>query len=322
MQEGLHEKLLELIKSSSVLTSAEREQWLEILPLMNDKQGSELEGILNTPKPLSQQPQQQARPQPQNHFRPPELHHITNLPTGLNFNPRNLGQPSPTPVKSPVPPLREIKKDTPVPRQMPAASSWKMSLQQKVTEKELPPPEPELDLPLPEAHTAPSPVSATLPVTAAHPTQSVQNLFAPPAAPVPPPPRAPLTPAPHAPLPPPPPPVVSSVVAEEHVDTSRAAVHVTTLADMSNMSISTFQLLGKEGLLDAIALLSRKHGYFPAILAIEESPLYKMYLESGKTLLGPASAVPDSGDHILQKRVLSKQEFEAMNDILQKIQHS
>lgn len=49
MNQGLSEKLKNLINTSNVLTSGERAEWLALLDLMDDKQAGELEKILDAP---------------------------------------------------------------------------------------------------------------------------------------------------------------------------------------------------------------------------------------------------------------------------------
>lgn len=127
MQPGQLEQLKRLIGDSPLLQDGERAHWLELLPLMNDKQLLELEAIL---RPASQ-PQPQTRPQPMPLARPapspsqqapplmaprfqpfavappvarpsaqmplrPSLSHLTNLPTIVtDMGPRQQSEVSP-----------------------------------------------------------------------------------------------------------------------------------------------------------------------------------------------------------------------------------
>ncbi len=63
MQPAHHDRILGLISSSKILSAQERQEWLDMLPLMNDKQTKELEEILAIKK------------------HPANLSHIANLPT-------------------------------------------------------------------------------------------------------------------------------------------------------------------------------------------------------------------------------------------------
>jgi hypothetical protein len=87
MQPGQLEKLKQLIAASPLLEQVERAHWLELLPLMNDKQITDLEGIL--------QPQK-------NGTVVSSLSHLANVPSHINSlapAAERQGQPAPVPPR-------------------------------------------------------------------------------------------------------------------------------------------------------------------------------------------------------------------------------
>ncbi len=81
------EKIQNLVKSSKVLTPMEREEWLALLDLMNDKQLFELQKILgSTVKPMASTvtlklPKVFLDDKPISSFQAPKLSHILNVPS-------------------------------------------------------------------------------------------------------------------------------------------------------------------------------------------------------------------------------------------------
>ncbi len=145
MQAEQTEHLRKLVDASSILTPAEKADWLDMLVLMNDKQASELELILKAQQPAaaSSAPTPPAVPKnlPSSGAMPP-LSHISNLPSGLGASiPRPQTRPAPRPSVSP-------------PRAMP----WQKQFQASMEEKELPPPKPASRPPV-----APAPIKPVMP---------------------------------------------------------------------------------------------------------------------------------------------------------------
>jgi hypothetical protein len=88
-------KLEQLIKSSPILDASEREEWLALLDLMNDKQLLELEKILQTTKnPEIQKPKNLG----------PNLGHLMNIPSGIKYKPS-----VPLPAVSPASLLKDLQ---------------------------------------------------------------------------------------------------------------------------------------------------------------------------------------------------------------------
>jgi hypothetical protein len=72
MLENQKEKIIKLINASSIFSPGEREEWLQLLDLMNDKQVLELERILNSTMPAVQSGSGPVQNM--------QLRHIVNLP--------------------------------------------------------------------------------------------------------------------------------------------------------------------------------------------------------------------------------------------------
>lgn len=170
------EKLKKLIAESSILNSYEKQEWLQLLELMNDKQLLELERILapaESPKPApkpSASPQIKASPafaatslpqkQPEKPGSKMPLGHIINLPkvekTGVPQQPGQKTSPGISSL-SPVFAKAADKNDQKKAGSIPAASKGGFSakLKNMLAEPELPPglPEHELELAAPEKET-------------------------------------------------------------------------------------------------------------------------------------------------------------------------
>lgn len=143
MQLQQQERLKRMINNSSMLTAKEKEEWLDMLIVMNDKQVSELEAILSSPmeKPV-------VPPAPVRSVAPtPPLSHISNLPSSMT-------QPQ---TAAPVPPRYPL----PVPPNRPTLKQWEIKLRREVEEKELPKPAEQKSLP---AYTIPNPAKSPVPI--------------------------------------------------------------------------------------------------------------------------------------------------------------
>lgn len=146
MQQQQAEKLKKLISTSTMLSEKEKQEWLDLLIVMNDKQISELEAILNptdsinepaaqpAQKPVQKvvqptqplQPVQSAKPElvsPKTNLENKPLSHISNLPAGITRTDNAVAKP-----KFPLP--------RPVPKQSPN-SLWQAKFKQIMEEKEI-----------------------------------------------------------------------------------------------------------------------------------------------------------------------------------------
>lgn len=110
MQPQQAERLKKMISTSTILSQQEKQEWMDLLIVMNDKQVSELEAILTAPEEQKS-----------------NLSHISNLPSSVG---------RPIPKSSPVPvakyPLSKPKMPKPT-----AFKDWEAKLRRTLQEKEL-----------------------------------------------------------------------------------------------------------------------------------------------------------------------------------------
>lgn len=126
-----------MVKTATVLSEQEKIEWLALIELMNDKQVTELEEILQKPKPVEVT-------LPASKIQSSSLSHISNLPSVLSDRKpsgeailKPVPSPAPTPVKpAPTP----ISAPTPIP--MPAATSRTASVPMPTIDTFRPNPEP------------------------------------------------------------------------------------------------------------------------------------------------------------------------------------
>jgi hypothetical protein len=114
LDEVKKQRIIQLVKASSILNEQEKMDWMSLLELMNDKQLQDLEEILKPKAPVVP---------PQNHTKPaeskaskqnpapqqPSLKHISNLPTQISpqrvvvpTRPKPPVQPATVPTSKPV----------------------------------------------------------------------------------------------------------------------------------------------------------------------------------------------------------------------------
>lgn len=328
MLQERYDKLIELIRNSSILSPRERAEWTALLELMNDKQINELEKILSVAEDQDRAVAP-VRPQPPK----PALQSTPSTPAKLL---RNLQPPA-----KPGRPLEDIKRSQTFTR-----------LKDILEEKELSPghPEPvkELELPPPK-------------LVASQSEQPVLSRPAPPVAkPVPPaPPAKPKAGAdlssllakklagqdsilrgpvlPKAPIKQ----TVSPQVQGEGLnlgvelgkvrgleqagkvfETARRpeVLHrehlyekpnITSLQGLSQLTYSNFSATHAEELFEIIKTLIKQHGFHDTRVYLEQSPLYSTYLETGaKILAGQADFVQD------WEGLMSQADFEKFADLL------
>lgn len=142
MQQQETNQIKELVKISSLLSPSEKEEWLTLVELMNDKQLWELKSIL---KSSTERITQDLEPKPMGM---PSLRHIMNLPkVGTAVFPKS------TPgIKHPA---LSILPETKRTQNQPPSGFWK-KVKDVLAEKELPPGHPEaineLELPAPDKY--------------------------------------------------------------------------------------------------------------------------------------------------------------------------
>lgn len=328
MLQERYDKLIELIRNSSILSPRERAEWTALLELMNDKQINELEKILSVAEDQDRAVAP-VRPQPPKPvFKPAPL-----TPESLLRNlqpPAKLGRP-----------LEDIKRNQTFTR-----------LKDILEEKELSPghPEPvkELELPPPKSITAQS-------------EQPVLPRPAPPVArPVPPvPPAKPKAGAdlssllakklagqesimrgpvlPKAPIRQ----TVSSQVQGEglnlgvelgkvrgleqagkvfeparrpqvsHREHLYEKPSITSLQGLSQLTYNNFSAAHADELFEFIKALIKQYGFHDTRVYLEQSPLYQTYLETGaKVLAGQADFIQD------WEGLMNQADFEKFADLL------
>ncbi len=349
MTEEQRDNLIKLIKSSAILNQSEREEWLVLLDLMDDKQAAELQKILQPPV----NPEPKATPPPEDNkfmpvitpvIRPPQ---IPPRPTPSYNMPvitpksteKNINQQSGVPLSHIV----NLPKDN-KPSVSPGFSKFRDQLNQVLNEKELPEPAEDHELKLP-AKTAqiqehekiisfPEKAPA-LTVAAVMPTPSPIKPLEPKPAPVPPPniPKVPAQPA--APqsglqnkdiflkaaayrqhsqssLPKEPP---APIVKPQDIKKHPLSIKLDNVLDAAALNLGIWQSESHEALQQKLKDIISSQGYHQTIFNLEKSPLYKVYIDSG---LQSLKASGNFGEG--QGRYMNKQEFEQFTDLLREIQ--
>jgi hypothetical protein len=190
----------------------------------------------------------------------------------------------PSGLNSPLASAFQPAPRTPPPAQLPSQMPWQKQFEVTMGEKELPPG------PLPTSSrtepAAPRPRPSSRPAQAPTP--------APPVAAVPPRPAA-------APTSPP-----------------SASPGLETLANVGTLTLAAMRAMEPADLLIRLQQLAKMEGYFNVLSYLEDSPLYKSYIATGKQAL--AKANPFGQGEPASKDNLTKKEFETFTDILRKIQ--
>ncbi|MCC7356863.1 MAG: hypothetical protein IT410_04625 [Candidatus Doudnabacteria bacterium] len=322
MQADQQQKLSQLIKTSPVLQEDERQAWLAMLPVMNDKQAGDLFAILATPvtkKTIQSGGLDQNDKQP-------SLRHIANLPTEMSYHIGTNNQSSQQSVSQPVAVKRKPVSEVQTSGSGMPHPDMAQVIKQRLEEKELEAPndgeplelisgrtqgqrlqkkpiakeDPELQSMRKKITDSRSPSLATMPKPQKHTNEYIplddllkerkQREGAREAT------RVAATAKP--------------VITNPDAD---PAQEIKSIEDVSLCSLQTLQNQGFQNLNDQLVKLVRKHGYFAVILRFESSTLYKQYLEAGKAWLA---------ENIGEKptRVLPKAEFEKVADILRNMQ--
>lgn len=298
MQAGQYEKLKKLIEASHVLDPAEKSQWLEMLPLMNDKQLFELEGVLNAPAQSSAPVKSQAiqptqTPAPANNSR---LSHISNLPTSLNGPQNNPAKPSTNPV-----PLSQTSKPVPSPSRITFANQAQR------------PPQPAQVKQATQVPLSPLQTPSQTPSQTRRYSEELLKQKSLQTSPGPVIPKEPIKTNPTA--------SPSINLASEQSRSRKPGLDyrnlltggpqkISLLSDVANMTAATYRVLHSSGFLSALEQLVKSEGYFNVWFAIEKSPLYKLYLHTGELMLTNST----------DESILTKEEFESLTDIFREIQ--
>jgi hypothetical protein len=289
------EKIKQLIAKSLILQDHEREEWLLMAETMNDKQLSDLESILAQDKPASQPAAPVSRPpvvQP--------MPHLQNAPR-------------------PVMPTAQPGQRPPV-----AAAPAKPAMAQPLlvlNARRVAPPQGASVAPLAQAPSAAKPVMP-FPVTPP-PVQVPKPSVTPPRP----------TPGIHHPEP-----AVVHQVPASHADHSTKAVlddlktitlkkpeligietsvsisSVKTLSDASRINLKSMRQLGHDAIIQGLHQLLSNYSYHDVVFALEQSPVYQLFLLTGSKLLttgNPVTLLPETSS----ESVLSQEEFTFLTEL-------
>ncbi len=315
MQTDQAQKLSQLIKTSTVLRDEERQAWLAMLSVMNDKQAADLFGIL-TSDVRKKVPAQ------------PSLRHIANLPAEMSYHMATTDRSVSQPVAVKTMPSRPPVAPRPTqPRQQPAAPHQDIAqvIKQRVEEKELPAPHTKEPLELSSGHrthTATRPVATTPPQD-----PELQTMRAKISEPISAKPVNTHRPSAHtneyisldellaerqdrqharesAPT-------VATTDTPTPTRTDQSIPELKKIDDVVQCTTEMLRSHGFQALNEQLVALVHKQGYFAVMLRFEQSQLYQQYIEAGKSWLSGAAP---------SKTVLAKAEFEQVTDILRNMQ--
>ncbi len=106
--------------------------------------------------------------------------------------------------------------------------------------------------------------------------------------------------------------------------TEEVLSNIKNLEDTRKINVATFRSLGAEGVQEVLNKLCEKFGYFSLQFALEHSPLYQTYLIVGSKSLKGAQTFDQTKAELDSKgkSYLTKEEFEQVSDILQKLKNS
>ncbi len=109
---------------------------------------------------------------------------------------------------------------------------------------------------------------------------------------------------------------------EEEKYTFEPIVNISKLDDVKSLNVATLRGVGVINLTQKLKALCDKHGYFAVLFILEASPLYQTYLDCGLVALKSQKTYEEAEVGIEQsgKPYLTKPEFEAFSDLLRKIQ--
>lgn len=272
-------QIKQLVQTSSILTTQEKQDWLALTSLMNDKQIAELEEILKTPQPT---PVNQVAPISQ------PVKPVTTSPASQFNRPA-----TPPQVSKPLPP-QAPRPVTPVPPQR----SNTQGLRPMQSSGPLPPKPSSSSLPLMSTKATAMPHISNMP------SQLSTRRSSPITAPVKP--KLPMEDSEN----------VSGDEISVQAITSRVRpmgrdedsnLMIQGINDVINVSSSVLGGPYRSEFYQKLLALVSQYGYFQVITNLEQSPLYKDYLEYGRQKLagGVKGVLP-----------LSQEEFEFITDLL------
>lgn len=298
MQQDQIQKLTQLIQNSRVLRNDERDVWLAMIPVMNDKQAADLFNILNSKPTPKTNTDSQSRTGIDSQVRSTSLRHITNLPN--DFSQANQQRQT-----------RVIQEPSVVRRAEPPANLAEV-IKHRVEEKELPAPEELIEIG--SGHQNKPPINLIKPIPGqslkpdlkkTFPFQGSQN---------------------YIPL--------DEVMKQREIDRSGQKVKLEVPneiekgnnaripvqnSELANLPIESYskEIISSanfSSIKGSLTSMVRNYGYFPVLFKFEQSPLYKDYLETGKAWL--------TGNGESAGASLNKEQFEQVADLLRSLQVS
>ncbi len=295
-----------LVKNATVLSDQEKNEWMALIELMNDKQIAELEEILQKPKP---EPVAQPQPQPQVVAMPPTTPvtpPASSAPTRPMPPTKPMPPTRPVPTVSSVPPVASARPAVSAPSSASSLSHISNLPNQLSDQKQDPlvfqpaaspaaksaaPPVPSVTQPAP---SRPTPVPMPRPSQAA-PVRP-RSIPMPPSSP---------KPTEAVPMPPVTPLSIPQSTPRD-VSSSMNTMVLSKFEDIINLTSSALHQQNRETFHKTINELAAQYGYFQVVTNLEQSPLYQDYLNYGKSML------MGKKDNL----ALSQEEFEFIADIL------
>jgi hypothetical protein len=310
------DKARELVKTSTHLSAAERTEWLDLLPFMNDKQVVELLAVLASPvvsRPtaaLPAGPEEKDLPAPAR----PLLGSATNIG-------RERGEPAPkssaSPVAAPAANQKLVPKSHGTLVTGEGANTVSAFLDRNfATTLHRQPESKSSSSPIAKPATKETGAPSVRPLSDIAPKQS------------------PLSPAPPQQRPASPPVAQSSVpagsgVVSQSVTPDEGAALITeevvnslkSLEDVRRLNVATLRGRGALTIEGELKALCTKFGYFSVQFALEHAPLYQTYLAVGSRVLKNHEPFENVQAELSTagRPYLTKPEFEEVNDLLQRI---
>jgi hypothetical protein len=94
---------------------------------------------------------------------------------------------------------------------------------------------------------------------------------------------------------------------------------INTISDASAIGVRTLRYMGPDELQLKLAGLAKRHGYFEVLFAVEKSPLYETYVQTGKKLMGEHKNFEEVANDDSWRSLLTREEFETVADILRRL---
>lgn len=318
MQPSQLEQLKADIVSSSVLSPAERQEWLGLLEFMNDKQLSDLQQIVHQ-KVVIKESAPVVDASPVSTILPPvPLPNARPSPPPLQGAPLNAflerAQKQNQPVIAQVPTV--LKPSIPSQANKPSSDGpFKRRLKTMLNEKELPAAQKQQSIPasVPPTKVQPKPASISIPVESTPksvkpqmPSELLNNQ-----------PKVSQIPTPENTSPV----QASASINGNFLDLPFAAAYAPELngpEDLPKITVRTLRDLGAAELKARVQACIQRADYFETVFLLEKSPLYRMYVSIGKIMLESHLTFEVIAQACQERNLeyLTRQEFEDIADLM------